>query len=187
MYAMYEEIREMAIRIKVLRESMEISQENIANHLDLSLDQYKEYESGEADIPASLLLRIASHLGVDMAVLLTGENPRMKYFTVTRKDKGIAVDRRTQYKYQNLASNFIHKRAEPFLVTAEPKPMGKEPEMNSHAGQEFNYVVQGVLKIYILGNELILREGDSIYFNSECPHAMEAMENAPAKFLALIF
>ena len=184
---MHEKIREMATRIKALRESMEISQEDVANHLNLPLDQYKEYETGEEDIPASLLLGIASKLGVDMAVLLTGENPRMKYFTVTRKDKGVTVERRSQYKYQSLASNFIHKKAEPFLVTVEPKPLGKEPEMNSHPGQEFNYVVQGVLKIRILGNELILREGDSLYFDSECPHAMEAMENAPAKFLVLIF
>jgi transcriptional regulator with XRE-family HTH domain len=184
---MHEKIREMATRIKTLRESMEISPEDMADHLKLSLDQYREYENGEADIPASLLLGIAARLGVDMAVLLTGENPRMKYFTVTRKDKGVAVERRSQYKYQNLASNFIRKKAEPFLVTVEPKPAGKEPEMNSHQGQEFNYVVQGVLKIHILGNELILREGDSIYFDSECLHAMEAMDNAPAKFLAIIF
>ncbi|MDR2861527.1 MAG: XRE family transcriptional regulator [Syntrophobacterales bacterium] len=184
---MHEKIREMATRIKALRESMEISPEDVAEHLKLSLDQYREYENGESDIPVSLLLGIASRLDVDMAVLLTGENPRMKYFTVTRKDKGVAVERRSQYKYQNLASNFIHKKAEPLLVTVEPKPLGKGAEMNSHPGQEFNYVVQGVLKIHILGNELILREGDSIYFNSECPHAMEAMENAPAKFLAIIF
>jgi len=184
---MHEKIREMATRIKTLRESLEISPETIANNLKLSLDQYMEYESGEADIPASLLLNIASQLDVDMAVLLTGENPRMKFFTVTRKDKGVAVERRSQYKYQNLASNFIHKKAEPFLVTVEPKPQGTKPEMNSHQGQEFNYVVQGVLKVYILGNELTLRKGDSVYFDSECPHAMEAMENEPAKFLAIIF
>ena len=184
---MQEKIREVANRIRELRESLEVSPEEMADHLKVTIGTYIEYERGEADIPASVLFGIAHRLNVDMAVLLTGEEPHMKYFTVTRKDKGVAVERRTQYRYQNLAANFIHKKAEPFLVTVEPKSPGKEAEMNAHPGQEFDYVIQGVLKIYIHGNELILREGDSIYLDSGCPHAMEAMENTPARFLAVIF
>ncbi len=184
---MQEKIREVAARIRELRENLGVSMEDMADHLKVSADTYAEYEKGETDIPASILFGIAHRLNVDMAVLLTGEEPHMKYFTVTRKDKGVAVERRTQYKYQSLAANFIHKKAEPFLVTVEPKSPGKTTEMNTHPGQEFDYVIQGVLKVFIHGNELILREGDSIYFDSGCPHAMEAMENAPAKFLAVIF
>lgn len=184
---MQEKIREVATRIKALRENLGVSTDDMANHLKVAAGVYAEYEKGESDIPASILFGIAHRLNIDMAVLLTGEEPHMRYFTVTRKDKGVVVERRTQYKYQNLAANFIHKKAEPFLVTVEPKSPGKTAEMNTHPGQEFDYVIQGVLKIYIHGNELVLREGDSIYFDSGCPHAMEAMENAPAKFLAVIF
>ncbi len=184
---MQEKIREVATRIRELRESLGISPEDMADHLKVAISTYADYEKGSSDIPASILFGIAHKLKVDLAVLLTGEEPHMRYFTVTRKDKGVAVERRTQYKYQNLAANFIHKKAEPFLVTVEPTPAGKNLEMNTHPGQEFDYVIQGVMKVYIHGNELLLREGDSIYFDSGCPHAMEAMENAPAKFLAIIF
>lgn len=184
---MQEKIREVAARIRELRENLNVSIEDMADYLKVSTSAYADYEKGETDIPASILFGIAHKFNVDMAVLLTGEEPHMKYFTVTRKDKGVAVERRTQYKYQNLAANFMHKKAEPFLVTVEPKSTGKAPEMNTHPGQEFDYVIQGVLRVFIHGNELILREGDSIYFDSGCPHAMEAMENAPAKFLAIIF
>jgi transcriptional regulator with XRE-family HTH domain len=184
---MQEKIREVAARIRELRENLGVSVETMADHLKVSAVTYADYEKGESDIPASILFGIAHKLNVDMAVLLTGEEPHMKYFTVTRKDKGVSVERRTQYKYQNLAANFMHKKAEPFLVTVEPKSPAKTPEMNTHPGQEFDYVIQGVLKVHIHDNELILREGDSIYFDSGCPHAMEAMENTPAKFLAIIF
>ena len=184
---MQEKIREVATRIKALRENLGVSTDDMANHLKVTAGTYAEYEKGESDIPASILFGIAHRLNIDMAVLLTGEEPHMKYFTVTRKDKGVTVERRTQYKYQSLAANFIHKKAEPLMVTVEPKSAGKTPERNTHPGQEFDYVIQGVLKVYIHDNELILREGDSIYFDSGCPHAMEAMENAPAKFLAIIF
>jgi len=181
---MQEKIIEIANRIKELREVSDISSDEMASHLDISVDTYLKYENAESDIPASMLLEIANYYKVDMSLLLTGEAPRMNVFTVTRDNKGVTVERRSQYKYQALAEKFIHKDIEPFVVTAEPKE--GEPTLHSHPGQEFNYILEGSLKIYIHGNEVILNEGDSIYFDSGYPHAMKALNNKPAKFLAVI-
>jgi quercetin dioxygenase-like cupin family protein len=57
---------------------------------------------------------------------------------------------------------------------------------NSHPGQEFNYVIEGTLKVIINGNEIILNEGDSLFFDSGANHGMKAMNNKTAKFLAII-
>jgi len=57
---------------------------------------------------------------------------------------------------------------------------------NSHPGQEFNYVIEGVLKVIINGHEIILNEGDSLFFDSGAKHGMKAMNGKPAKFLAII-
>ena len=46
--------------------------------------------------------------------------------------------------------------------------------------------LRGTLKVYIHNNEIVLREGDSIYFDSNYEHAMEALGGEPAKFLAVI-
>jgi quercetin dioxygenase-like cupin family protein len=110
----------------------------------------------------------------------------MHYFTVTRKGQGISVERRKQYKYQSLASNFINKKAEPFIVTVEPKPKGAAVQTNAHPGQEFNYVLEGSLKFIIRDQEFVLEAGDSIYFDSSCEHAMIALGGKPARFLAII-
>jgi quercetin dioxygenase-like cupin family protein len=183
---MQEKIKEIASRVRELRELSEISSEKMAEYLQVSQETYEKYENGTEDIPASILFEIAHRLQVDMAILLTGEEPRMNIFTVTRNGKGVSVERRKQYKYQNLAEKFIHKKAEFFIVTVEPKPRGTKPDTNSHPGQEFNYVLEGSLKVYIHNNEIILNEGDSIYFDSNYQHAMEAMNGEPAKFLAVI-
>lgn len=183
---MQEKIKEIASRVRELRELSEISSEKMAEYLQVSEETYEKYENGTEDIPASILFEIAHRLQVDMAILLTGEEPRMNIFTVTRNGKGVSVERRKQYKYQNLAEKFIHKKAEFFIVTVEPKPRGTKPDTNSHPGQEFNYVLEGSLKVYIHNNEIILNEGDSIYFDSNYQHAMEAMNGEPAKFLAVI-
>ncbi len=183
---MKEKMKEIALRIKELRELSDINTKEISEYLGISEEEYQKYEGGDVDISASVLFEIAHKLGVDMGLLLTGEETRMHIFTVTRKDKGVEVERRKQYKYQNLAEKFIHKKAEPFIVKVEPRADGKKPSTNSHPGQEFDYVLEGEMKFYIHDNEIILKEGDSIFFDSSYEHAMEALNNQPAKFLAII-
>jgi quercetin dioxygenase-like cupin family protein len=183
---MQEKIKEIAARVREMREISEIPVKEMAEYLQVSEETYQNFESGNEDIPASILFELAHKLHVDMATLLTGEEPRMNIFTVTRSGKGVNVERRKQYKYQNLAEKFIHKKAEFFVVSVEPKPYESKPETNSHPGQEFNYVLEGSLKVYIHNNEIILNEGDSIYFDSNYEHAMEALGGETARFLAVI-
>ena len=109
----------------------------------------------------------------------------MNIFDVTRANKGVSVDRSKEYTHENLCSKFIHKKAETFLVVVDPKK-NPTPSLNSHPGQEFNYVLEGSLKIYIHNNEIILNEGDCIFFDSTHRHAMVALNDKPAKFLAVI-
>ena len=72
-----------------------------------------------------------------------------------------------------------------FIVTVDPKE-DAIPSLNSHAGQEFNYILEGTVKIFIKDNEIILNEGDSIFFDATCEHAMIALNGEKAKFLAVI-
>ncbi len=184
---MNEKIKEIAARVQELRELSEVSAAQMAKLLQVSLETYQGYERGEIDIPASILLNIAQHLNVDMSLLLTGEAPRMRIFTVTRKGKGVHVERRSQYRYQNLAHNFVQKKAEPFLVTVDPKPAGTELTTHAHPGQEFDYVLEGTLKVLIHNHEIVLEAGDSLFFDSTYGHAMAALNEQPARFLAIIF
>ena len=152
-------------RIKELRELSDITIKNIANTLNIKEETYIQYENGEIDIPASFLYELAHIFKVDLGLLLTGEESRMSIFDVTRANKGIKIDRRKEYTHENLCSKFIHKKAETFLVVVDPEK-NPVPSLNSHIGQEFNYILEGSLKIYIHNNEIILNEGDSIFFDS---------------------
>ncbi|MDR0912319.1 MAG: cupin domain-containing protein [Methanobrevibacter sp.] len=177
--------KDIGDRIKELREISEISIYDIAKELNIDKETYLKYENGEENIPANLLYEISLKYNVDLSLLITGEEARMHIFDVTRKGEGGIVERRSQYKYENLAEKFIHKKTEPFIVTVEPNN-DENPETNSHPGQEFNYVLEGTIKFFINDNEIILNEGDSIYFNSNYQHSMKALNNKSAKFLAFI-
>lgn len=183
---MTEEMKQIARRIKEIREISDISVETMAENLGVALNQYLQYESGNSDIPVGFIYKIAQLFNIELPVLLGGNNPKLRIYGVVRKNKGLNLERRKQYKYENLAYNFIHKKAEPFMVTIDPDPEKQPKEFNSHPGQEFNYVIEGSMMINIDGHELILNEGDSIYFNSGYKHIMKALNNKQVRFLAIV-
>ena len=183
---MTEQIKQIAERIKEIREISGISAETLAGRLGVATDIYSRYESGNSDIPVGLIFKIAELFNIELSVMLGGDNPKLRMYGVVRNGKGLKLERRKQYKYESLAYNFIHKKAEPFMVTIDPDPEDKLLEFNSHPGQEFNYVVKGTMMTIIDGHEIILNEGDSVYFDSGYKHAMKALNNEQVKFLAIV-
>lgn len=118
---MKETLEEIGTRLRELRELNRVSSKEMAEHLNVPVDAYNCYEEGKLDIPASALIGIARKLNVDTGLLLTGEESKMSIFTITRKGEGVEVERRKQYHYQSLARKFANKKAEPFIVTIDPK------------------------------------------------------------------
>ena len=183
---MNEQIRQIADRIRGLRDIARLSPETCAHDLGIPAETYRGYESGEADIPASFLYQIAGKFGVELSSLLTGEEPRLHVYAVTRAGRGVKVDRRRDYGYQSLAFNFVDKGMEPFLITVEPRPASEQVPMNTHPGQEFTYVLEGNLQVVVDGHVILLSPGDSIYFDARHGHGMKAVGGATARFLAVI-
>ena len=179
-----EQIKQIASRMKCLREDLEMTTEQLAEACAISNEEYTAYESGEKDIPVSILHCISQKCGVEMTTLLFGEDPHMKTYYLTRKGEGTAMERTKAYKYQSLAAGFIDRKGDPFIVTVEPNDA--PIHLNSHPGQEFNMVLEGRMLISINGKELTLNEGDSIYFDSNKLHGMKALDNKTVKFLAII-
>ena len=181
---MQEKREEIAARVRELRECSEISAAALAAKINVALGEYEAMEAGKADFPASMLYEIAGVLKTDLVTLLTGRSANMRSFCVTRANTGVEVKRRADYGYRNLAANFLGKKCEPFFVSV---PVGAgRPHGNSHPGQEFDYLLSGKMKIYIHDQEIVLEPGDCIYFDATQQHAMQAVGDEPAKFLAVI-
>ena len=182
---MNEEIKAVAQRLIGLRDIMDVSVEEAAGVCGVSIEQYQKYESGFVDIPVGILQSMAKTYGIDLGTLISGDEPRMKTYCLTKKDKGLSVDRRSDYKYQALAAGFQNRKADPFIVVVTPENT-REIHFNSHPGHEFEYMIEGSMKLVIDGKELVLEEGDSVYFDATKPHGMQALNDKKAKFLAII-
>lgn len=183
---MEESIKQIGQRLKGLRDVLDIPAQEVADLCNIPLEHYLKIEDGEADPGVYRLSKIAKRYGIELNVLLFGEEPRMSSYFITRKDKGLSVDRRKDYKYQSLASGFRGRKVEPFLVTVDPLPGNANHHKNSHEGQEFDMVLQGILEITIGDNVHTLNPGDSIYFDSTNKHCMRAVGDTPCQFLCIV-
>ncbi len=180
-------IKETAQRIKGVRELLGITVEDMALVTGVSENEYLCHENGECDFSFTFLNNCAEKFDMDIIELLTGETPHLSKYSIVRKDEGLTIRRREGFKYQHLGYKFKDKLAETFLVVApyEEDAQDKDIHLSSHEGQEFDYVLEGSLKIVIDGKTEVLNEGDSIYYNSAKPHGMIATGGNACKFLAV--
>ncbi len=184
---MEEAIKLIGERLKGLRESLDISVEEMAETCGVTDEKYLKMEAGESDLSVSRLYKLSQKYGIALDALMFGEEPHMCSYFLTRRGKGMSVERKYAYKYQSLASGFSGRRADPFLVTVEPKSEDAPVNMDIHPGQEFNMVWEGRMDLRIGDKKFILEPGDCIYFDANQPHCMRALDNMPMRFLAIIF
>jgi len=184
---MKENVKEIAERVRVLREIEEISADALSKELGFTPAVYHEWESGEKDFPIGALVEIAARFKIDLSELVSGASSKLKTFCVTRAGQAPEVSRRPMYGYWNLAYHFHRKKAEPFIVEANSETENKPISLNTHPGQEFNYVLEGRLLVSIGGHETELGPGDCVYYDSSEPHGMKALGGKPARFLAIVF
>ena len=180
-----DQVRQIAQRVKELREISDLTVAEVASKVELSPEEYEAYESGRVDMSISLLIKLSELYGVDTTTLLTGQAPRLSVCALTRRNMGTTVKRAKHYIYKNLAYNFNHRKIEPLLVTVEPGT-NADMETNSHEGHEFDYVLQGALRLKVGDQDMILNEGDSAYYDSIHPHAMQAYGDKTCVFLAMV-
>ena len=182
---MTDQLSEIGGRLEALRDIMEIPVGRMAGEMKLNVDEYVAYERGERDFSFSFLFNAANILGVDVVDILAGESPKLTKCALVRNGGGFDIARRKAYDYKHLAFTFSNKKAEPFMVSVEPKA-AEAPALHSHEGQEFDYMVAGEMEFYFDNIVYELKEGDSVYFDSGVPHAMKAVGETSAKFLAVV-
>ncbi|MCL2491172.1 MAG: cupin domain-containing protein [Coriobacteriia bacterium] len=181
-------IQQIATRIFSLREDMGFSPADMASAIGIDEAKYLDAEAGNYDFSFTFLYRTAEKLGVDMIDLLTGEGPHLTGYSVMRKGEGLEIKRDEGFKYLHLAPEFKNKLAEPFLVTAPYRESEQNApiKMQSHAGQEFNYIISGRMRFAYENHTEDLGPGDTVLYDSYRDHGMIAIGGGPCTFLAVV-
>ena len=182
------QLYEVARRIREMRWITGHTTAEMAALTQVSEDQYLEYEAGKADLPFTFMHKCALAFGVDVTDLLEGHSAKLSSYTVTRRGTGPVTASEEGITIQNMAAMFRQKLATPYWVTYsfDEKLLGKPIHTTTHAGQEFDLIIRGSLKVRVGEHEEVLHEGDSIFYNSSTPHGMIAVDNQDCTFLAMI-
>ncbi len=181
-------LAEIASRIREMRSIMGFTQEETAKKTRVTPEEYAAYENANADMPFSFIHKCALAFGIELTDLLEGHSAKLSSYTVTRRGEGQLTAKEDGIEIHNLAPLFRNKIAEPHWVKYEysEKQQNLPIHCATHSGQEFDLVLSGTLKVQVGGHTEILREGDSIYYNSSTPHGMIAVDGKDCVFVAVV-
>ena len=181
-------IKEVAGRIRALREDMDLTMQEMADATGRSVAEYSAQETGEHDLSFTFLYRCAEKFGVDVIELLTGENPHLSGYSLTRANDGLSIKRRAGFEYLHKAPHFKNKLAEPFLVTAPylEEEQNQPIHLSRHAGQEIDYILSGKMRFAYEDHVEELEAGDMLMYDSGRGHGMIATGGEPCAFLAIV-
>ena len=182
------QLERIALRIREMRNILGFSTAQMAELSELTEATYIEYESGKVDLPFTFMHKCAKACGIEITDILEGHSAKLSGYTVTRRGEGLTTASEDGITIQDMAPLFRQKLATPYWVTYEYSEELQNRPINTvtHAGQEFDLVIKGSMRIRVGDKEETLHEGDSIFFKSSTPHGMIAVDGKECVFLAMI-
>ena len=181
-------LREVAGRIRELREISGFTVEEMAERTNLSVEEYKQCEAGSRNLSVAFLYRCTLSFGVDMCDLLEGRSPKLRSYALTRKGEGQRIEEAHHMIGYNLAADFRNRIGLPLYMELKYRDGAEyqDIELVTHEGQECDIVIRGKMKIQIGSRSEILNPGDCIYYDSSTPHGMIAVDGEDCAFYAFV-
>jgi transcriptional regulator with XRE-family HTH domain len=170
-------------KIKELRVQRGLTLKDMSERTDLSISFISQVERGATSLAITSLKKIADALNVKITEFFESEQPSETYM-VKRNDQKPFQLNGSDFIYARLNGEFAGRSLEPILVTVAPNQ--KKSQQYGHAGEEFYFVLKGMILFHIDGKEYVVREGDSLHFPSTSAHALENPTNEETILLSVL-
>jgi transcriptional regulator with XRE-family HTH domain len=181
-------VEEIGIRIKSIREEKGLSLDQLSKLTGFDVELLSNIESSKVQPQLGTIIKLSKALDSAFGRIVSGVGD--KIYSVTRKDEQKIVSRSTSrkgrkqlYTYKSLAPEVKGRHMEALIVQLEENP---EDEMSVHEGEEFIYVLDGIVLLNIGGDKFELEPGDSVYYLSTTPHLI-ASKSGKATILAVLY
>ena len=183
-----ETLRGIAARVREMREIEGLTQAELAARTGVTEAECRAIEAAESDPPFSFLHKCALVFGVDLMALLEGRTAKLADLQVTRAGEGVVTAHEEGIEIRNMAALFRKRQATPYFVTYDYDPALQDRPIATatHAGQEYDYILSGEMRLRVGDHEETLKAGDSAFYRSSVPHGMIAVGGRKCTFLAMI-
>ena len=181
-------------KIKGIRESKNLSIEEISERSGLSVDQITSIENDEHLPSLGPLIKIARALGVRLGTFMDDSDalgPVVTRAADRERESSIsfsngATDARKHMEYHPLAQQKAGRHMEPFIIDINPEENANF-QLSAHEGEEFIYVMNGEVEIAYGKATYTWKEGDSIFYDSIVKHHVHGAPGKSAKILAVVY
>ena len=174
---------EIGKKIKDFRKAKGMTLKQLGEVSGFSISLLSQLERGQTSITINSLKSIASALEIELA----------NFFQVTEKHdnvifrsyelKGFRLNH-SNFIYYSLANDTIDRVMDPIMVEVLPAEQEKIRPL-SHSGEEFVYVLEGTLTVFMDDQEYTLYPGDSLHMLSTVPHEWVNLTNKPVKIISV--
>ncbi len=181
-------VEEIGVRIRSIREEKGISLEGLSKLTGFPVDFLADIEENRIQPQLGAIIRLSKALDSAFGRIVSGVGDKL--YTITRSNERKTISRSTSkrgqkplYTYKSLAPEVKGRHMEALMVQLEENP---DADMSVHEGEEFIFVLDGVVSLKIGGDSFDLEPGDSVYYLSTTPHLI-ASRSGKATILAVIY
>jgi len=181
-------------KIKGIRETKNLSIEEVSERSGLSAEQINSIENDQHLPSLGPLIKIARALGVRLGTFLDDNDelgPVVCRAAEREEDHSISFSNgtaiaRKNMEYHSLAKQKAGRHMEPFIIDIQPNEE-QTFTLSAHEGEEFIYCMEGQIEIAYGKEKYVLNEGDSIYYDSIVKHHVHGAPGKSAKILAVVY
>ena len=181
-------VEEIGKRIKALREQKGLSLDELSHMTGFDVELLSNIETNQVQPQLGTVIKLSKALDSAFSRLISGTGDRI--YSITRKQEQKIVSRSTSqkgkkqvYTYKSLAPEVKGRHIEALIVQLEENP---DKEVSIHDGEEFIYVLDGIVVLNIGEETFDLNPGDSAYYLSTTPHLV-ASKKGQATILAVLY
>jgi len=159
-------INEIAQKIRDLRKERNLTLKDLSSKTGLSVSFLSQIENGSSSLAITSLKKIAEALGVNINYFF--EVPEGHNFLVKSEEEKVFKMEGSNSEFIRISGDFPNRKLEAIITIIPPEQ--KHGSSFTHPGEEFVYVLDGMLIVNIDGKEYLVKPGDSIHYPSTAEH-----------------
>ncbi len=177
-------------RIQTYREKLGLEVDDLAGKVGLPAQLISNFEDGQVAPSIGVMVKLARALGQRVGTFTDDQAAADPIVTrLAEREESIASHKENtegHYRYFAMGAGKTDRHMEPFYIKISPKAEVNEKDVSTHEGEEFIVVVSGTVELTYGKDVHVLKEGDTMYYNSLVPHFLRAVDGE-AEIYATIF
>lgn len=177
--------RYLGTRIRSLRRQRHLTLEDMAKRSGVSRAMLSKIERGENNPSLVVAVKVALGLGISTSELI-GVEERRRVVKLPKASRLILRDPVTGFERQVLFPTFEGSGMEFVRHVLPPQVSSGDMPAHRRGAEKYLVVDEGTLRVWIAGEEYLLNEGDTLYFECTVAHRFENAGESTCSYYLLI-